>query len=221
MHGRDAFWMPASALECFDVIVQCPGSFYNHAVMPIARGRQFLSNYIDPRHMDADEWRFFAELIRWARANRDDLGEPLVFGGDPAEREAYGYAHLSAERRLYFARNPWIEETSVTLPEPEETLDRELRVLYPSPGVMARVAAGSPLPTVPLGPYELVVLEAVPTRRGPQAPVLREAPVEWRPDGSPTWQRTIFEPDPPAYGPSWSCPDGDAGSLLIIEGEAW
>jgi len=47
LEGRSSFLMPSSALQCFDVIVQCPGAVQNHAVMAIGRGRWFISSYIE------------------------------------------------------------------------------------------------------------------------------------------------------------------------------
>ena len=38
LDGRDSFLMPSSALQCFDIIVQCPGVFQNHATMAIGEG---------------------------------------------------------------------------------------------------------------------------------------------------------------------------------------
>ncbi len=115
--GRDAFLMPSSALECFDIVVQCPGEFQNHAAMAIGRGHWFQSTYINPRFMDEGEWRFFADLCRWARANRNFLQDPTPLGGDPTDRKPYGYAYSSPKRGLFFVRNPWIEEASLKLPD--------------------------------------------------------------------------------------------------------
>jgi len=219
VRGRDAFWLPSSALECFDIIVQCPGDFDNHAVMSIARGHGFLSTYINPRFMDADEWRFFADLVSWARANRDALQEPAIFGGDPAQREPYGYAYRSGDRSLFFARNPWVEEAAISLPEPSRLPARELRLLYPHRKVLCRTGPGSQLPPVRLGPYELLVLEAVPTRRALLAPALPPDPgVAWEVEEAPVFERTVYESDPPAYGPSWTSPHGDADTVLTFAG---
>ena len=94
LRGRGSFLMPSAALQCFDIIVQCPGAFQNHAAMAVGRGRWFISSYINPKFMDEAAWRFFADLMRWARHNREFLREPLPFGGNPERRQAYGYAFL-------------------------------------------------------------------------------------------------------------------------------
>ncbi|MBM3497510.1 MAG: hypothetical protein FJX74_02460 [Armatimonadetes bacterium] len=219
LRGGDAFWMPSSALECFDIIVQCPGEFRNHAVMAVARGHWFQSTYINPRFMDAGEWGFFAELIRWARAHREQLQNPVVFGGDPTLRQAYGYAYPAEARSLYFARNPWIEEAEVALPEGPDLPARELRTLYPCREVLGGAEAGGALPAVTLGPYESVVLEVVPTVRGRGRPPMSPPPgATWRATEGPILERLVFRDERPAYGPSWTSPDGDADSALVVSG---
>lgn len=163
LNGRNAFMMPSAALQCFDIIVQCPGAFQNHAVMAIGRGRWFISNYINPKYMDAGEWRFFADLMRWARANRDFLQEPVPFGGKPEDRQAYGYWFSGAARQLYCLRNPWIEEAELALPAlPESGTRWRLQTLYPRRMVLGHVSGGAPFPWVRLGPYETLMVEAVP-----------------------------------------------------------
>jgi hypothetical protein len=223
LQGREAFLLPSAALECFDTIVQCPGDFENHGVMAVARGHGFQSTYINPKYMDADEWRFFAELMRWARANREFLQEPLPIGGDPAQRQAYGYAYRAPGRELVFARNPWIETASLELPQSAGAEARELRLLYPRRQVLGYLAAGAPLPALHLGPYELAVLEAVPSvASSTVAPVVAlapvVAPVAWTARGAVGFERLSFDPAVPAFGPDWSSPDGDAAELLVYGG---
>ncbi|MBI2302596.1 MAG: NPCBM/NEW2 domain-containing protein [Armatimonadetes bacterium] len=239
LRGRDAFWMPTSALECFDIVVQCPSDMRNHAVMAIARGHWFQSTYINPRYMDEGEWRFFAALMRWAREHKGELQDPVVFGGDPAKRQAYGYAYLGAEHACYFVRNPWMEETAVRLPGPLPLLAKEgagggpatpmtghgaqggvsheIRLLYPVREVLCRLPSGSPPPSVTLGPYELMVLEAVPTTQPPRAPAAPPKPgVTWTAEAPPACERRIYAAEPAAYGPSWSSPEGDAEQALVV-----
>jgi len=221
LRGREAFLMPSAALECFDIIVQCPGDFENHGVMAIARGHWFLSCYMNPKYMDGGEWRFFADLVRWARANRDMLQEPLPMGGDPAERKPYGYAYTKGDRQLCFVRNPWIEQGAMQLPEGTDAPAREVRMLYPRREVLCRVAAGRPLPSVPLGPYELALIEVVPTQRPPRE-MLERRPSEviMASSGPAKIERVVYEQEPAAFGPDWTCPDGDATVEVVFSGAA-
>lgn len=214
LRGQDAFWMPSDALECFDTIVQCPGDFANHGVMAVARGHWFQSTYINPRFMDAAEWRFFADLMRWARANRETLRQPLIFGGDPAERQPYGYAYLSGERQLLFVRNPWMEEARIALPLAATESIREVRCLYPAPETLASIVAGEGNPEVPLGPYETLVLEVVPADAAYPSAERSDPGLAWRPDRPVGFERVTYEPEPAAYGPDWSSPQGNAPEVL-------
>lgn len=215
LEGRDAFLMPSSALQCFDVIVQCPGAFQNHAVMAMGRGRWFVSCYINPQFMDCEEWKFFADLIAWARHNREFLQEPLPIGGDPAQREAYGYAFSGMERYLYCLRNPWIEETTLALESPEfEETTCEFRMIYPRRELLARQSRETPL-AVGLGPYETVLVEALPTSHTPTGSLARPQPrVDWRHAANPTIERVRFSDETPAFGPSWTSPVGDTADLV-------
>ena len=187
LEGRGSFLMPSSALQCFDIIVQCPGAFQNHAVMAIGRGRWFISSYINPRFMDAESWRFFAASMQWARHHRAFLQEPVPFGGKPERREAYGYAFLGDARQIFCVRNPWMEETTLALPGlVRSTNNVEVRMLYPRPTVIARLAPQAAPPNLPLGPYETQLIEMIPSERSVVAPVARPAPnVDWHPSDQP------------------------------------
>lgn len=222
LEGRNSFLMPSSALQCFDIIVQCPGAIQNHVVMALGRGRWFLSSYINPKFMDAEEWRFFADSMRWARHHRTFLQEPLPFGGNPAKREPYGYAFLGSTRQILCARNPWMEEASLALPGLVRTTNRvELRLLYPRAALIARLSPNTAPPKLPLGPYETQLIEVIPTEQPPVGPHPRPAPaVTWNPSHEPRIEGTEFAPDPPALGPSWMSPEGamDRQSSLLVEG---
>lgn len=202
--GDDAFWLPSDALECFDVIIQCPGEAYNHLVMAVARGHWFHSTYINPRFMDAEEWRFFAELMRWTRAHRDELRQPVLLGGSPRAREAYGYAYVGAERTLCFVRNPWIEPATIALPSRGPGT---LRWLYPR-----REATAAPA-EVELGPYELAVIEWT-----DQHSIRGLEPPPYTPANADAWdsthERIVYDPEPAPFGPDWTSPDGDAAEIL-------
>ena len=228
LRGRQAFLMPSAALECFDIIVQCPGAFQNHAAMAVGRGRWFISSYINPKFMDAEAWRFFAGLMRWARHNREFLREPIPLGGDPERRQAYGYAFLGGSRQVYCLRNPWMEQASISLLRPfDSARNIEARMLYPRRGLIARLAPNTPLPSLPLGPYETQFVEVVPTDQPPSKPEPQPAPAFlWQPAGEPRLEPAL-DNAPAASSPAQTPADGprkerarfSAGGRLIL-GEA-
>jgi len=220
--GRARFLMPSSALQCFDIIAQCPGPFQDLAAMAVGRGRWFISCYINPRYMDTDAWRFFADLMAWARYHRQDLQEPVPIGGDPARREAYGYAFLGQDRHLLCLRNPWIEAATVALPAPPAGPGNlEVRLLYPRRAVLMRLAAEAPAPSLSLGPFETQFIEVVRTAL-PPSPAVAEVPPEvtWQPGRAPEIESVVFAPEPPAFGPAWTSPDGESDhcTRFVAEG---
>jgi hypothetical protein len=215
LNGRDKFLMPSSALQCFDLIVQCPGAFQNHAVMAIGRGRWFISSYLNPKFMDETEWRFFAGLMRWAREHRKFLQEPLPIGGNPEDRHAYGYWFDHPQRQIYCVRNPWIQEAEFMLPEvpalPEGAAAWQLRMIYPRRAWLPAIPSGT-FPALRLGPYETLMFEAVPvTAAAEPTPVPAAPEVTWTPTDQAALQRIIYEGDEPPLGPSWTALDGTGG----------
>ena len=221
LRGRGSFLMPSAALQCFDIIMQCPGAFQNHAAMAVGRGRWFISSYINPKFMDAEAWRFFADLMGWARHNREFLREPLPFGGDPERRQAYGYAFLGESRQVYCLRNPWIEETNLSLLKPfASTRNLEVRMLYPRRGLLARLAPGEPLPDSRLGPYETQFIEVTATSQPPaKSPPRPEPSVRWQPTREPRLEHLVFDDTPAPFGPDWTSPDGGQKDLLRFTAE--
>ena len=227
LEGRDAFLMPGSALQTFDIVIQSPGAFQNHAVMAIGRGRWFISCYINPAFMDAEEWQFFAELMTWARHNRQFLQEPIPIGGNPSLRQAYGYAFREKKRELYCLRNPWMEETFIDIPRsPMNTDPREVRSLYPRRENIAKLKAEESLPGIHLGPYETKFIEIV-TIDMQKIPEVEnqtqnsKVSVTWNPSQPFSVTSTLFKDEPQAFGASWSCPEGDTKEtrMLKLEGD--
>jgi hypothetical protein len=161
--GQEAWLMPTQALETWDIVYQTPGEFRNTAVMAIGRGRWFVSSYIKPELMKPADWDFFAALIRWARHNKQFLGNAWMFGGDPANRDAYGYMFRNPAKDVYCIRNPWIEERTIELPLPATTTEaRDVRMIYPRRAVIARIEPGSERARITVAPYETIILETVP-----------------------------------------------------------
>ncbi len=160
---RDRWIMPTQALETIDIVVQSPGDFENLAVMAIGRGRWFISTYLKPELMPAKNWDFLAALVRWARANKQFLGDAQMIGGNPEEREAYGYMFHNPDKDIFCLRNPWIETREIELPACTSVREaRELRMIYPRRETVARLEPGGEPRRFVLGPYETVMLETVP-----------------------------------------------------------
>jgi hypothetical protein len=161
--GQEAWLMPTQALETWDLVVQTPGEFENTAVMAIGRGRWFVSSYIKPDLMKPEDWDFLAALMRWARGHKEFLGNAWMFGGQPEKRETYGFMFRNPAKDIYCVRNPWIEEGFIQLPAPAAgTPARDVRMIYPRRGTVARIEPGGKGPRIAVAAYETVMLETVP-----------------------------------------------------------
>lgn len=161
--GQEAWLMPTQALETFDIIAVTPGEIQNMAVMAIGRGRWFLSTYFKPELMQLEDWDFFAALVRWARENKQYLGNAWQFGGHPETREAYGYVFRNPGKDLYCVRNPWIVPREIVLPaSPAATESYEVRMIYPRRQTVGRIAPGSEGLKLTVGPYETMFFDTIP-----------------------------------------------------------
>lgn len=164
---RERWIMPSQALETIDIVVQSPGEFENLAVMAIGRGRWFISTYLKPELMSDKNWDFLAGLVKWARANKQFLGNARMIGGRPENREAYGYVFHQADKDIYCVRNPWMEERTIELPVCTSIREtRDLRMIYPRRELAARIIPGGENPRIVLAPYETLMLETVPASGG-------------------------------------------------------
>lgn len=223
LEGRNAFLMPSSALQTFDIVVQSPGAFQNHAVMAIGRGRWFISSYINPAFMDPVEWQFFADLIKWARDNRKSLQEPIPIGGNPKLRQAYGYAFRDNKKEFYCLRNPWMKETYIDIPRsPMNTSPREVRSIYPRREKIAKIKEGKSIPKIHLGPYETKFIKIV-SLKVQKTPEMEnnfkkpEVSITWNPTQPVSVTSTILNDEPRAYGPDWTCPEGDTKEIRMLK----
>jgi hypothetical protein len=186
--GQEAWLMPTQSLETWDLIVQTPGDFENTAVMAIGRGRWFVSTYIKPELMTPQNWDFFAALIRWARYNKQFLTNAWQFGGNPANREAYGFMFRNTAKDVYCVRNPWIEERYIQLPAPANSTERrDVRMIYPRRATLARIEPGGETPRIAVAPYETIMLETVPVDESRAVRGTTPEPPSALMSGTPQW----------------------------------
>jgi len=164
----DEVWLPQSALQYFDIVHCDPAEgFANHAAMAFGRGRSFLSSYINPRFMTADDWRIYAGLLRWARRNQEILRNTVVLRSRVERGDPYAYAHWLGMRGLIAVRNPSNESKEYALDlraaeAPPELAEAVCYTQYPyRRGIAAGLSARSTL-VLRLAPWELLFLEILP-----------------------------------------------------------
>lgn len=161
-------WLPQNALQYFDIVHCDPGTgFPNHAAMAFGRGRFFVATYLNPLFMTEEDWRIYAGLLRWARANRDLLRNTVVLPSRVERGEPYAYGHWLGVRGLVAVRNPSNETKQYTFGlratgAPSELADAVCYTQYPyRTGIATGVTAKGTI-TLKLAPWELLFLEIVP-----------------------------------------------------------
>ncbi|HLW81917.1 MAG TPA: enterotoxin [Candidatus Acidoferrales bacterium] len=69
-------------------------------------GTQLQEMYISHDLLSLSDWDALAEAARWSRRNADILVDTHWHGGDPAQREIYGWASWSPRGGIITLRNP-------------------------------------------------------------------------------------------------------------------
>lgn len=198
-------WAPQNALHYFDIVhVDAREGFPNHAAMAFARGRFFVSTYLNPKVMNEEDWRVYAGLLRWARANRDLLRHTRVLPSRVEAGEPYSYAHWRGRRGILAVRNPANEDQEITLDLEQAGAPKTLRqavcyTQYPyRKGIAAGLDGGSRI-RLRLAPWELLFLEIAPRAELAETVVI-----------GARWYR---EPG----GDAWMAPDDGVESVRVIE----
>jgi hypothetical protein len=122
--------------------------------------------------------RFLGEVAIWTKRNAILYRKFQLLGGEPSQRQPYGYSHGDGHGRSLIAlRNPWIEPRTFEL-----TIDARLdlgivteplyaTVVYPYRECIGQIGYGATL-SVPLRDYDVVLLEVrTKSRQFTDAPV--------------------------------------------------
>jgi hypothetical protein len=137
-----------------------------------ATGTQLQEMYITPSLLSNENWDDLAEAANWARANSDVLVDTHWVGGDPAKLQVYGWAAWTPTKGILTLRNPSDHPQGIVL-----TLAKAFDL---PAGAPAQFSAHSPWTSdkntkalelnsakphkFMLQPFEVLTLEAVPTR---------------------------------------------------------
>ena len=114
------------------------------------------------------EWDAIGSALKWAKDRFNVLSSTFMIGGDPTQREAYGYVHFNGSNGVLALRNPFITPTHITIHLSGEygvdlmASNLVLEKIYPYRWISPRLfAAGSTL-EIPLDGYESAVFELYP-----------------------------------------------------------
>ncbi len=164
----DEIWLPQNALQYFDIIhCDAAAGLPNHLAMAVGRGRFFLPVYINPKYVSDAEWKFFAGLLRWARANQGLLRQTIVVPSRVEQGQPYCYAHWQGRRGMAVVRNPSNESRPYRLDlkaagAPADLADAVCYAQYPyRKGIATDVGAAAVVP-IQLQPWELAFVEITP-----------------------------------------------------------
>ncbi len=162
----------------------------NNLVVNFSRGISMWELYISPQIISPEEWSSLRHTIRWAEANSSVLlANTTMVGGDPAERECYGYFHYSAPKMILTVRNPYIQPAVFRMKldyehgwlKPGKETYLPLTV-YPYRAVEQPWLGYGDTIEVRLSGYETRVIELI-RADGVDFPVARGARFDFAPDG--------------------------------------
>ena len=132
-------------------------------------GNMMYELYISPEILSPEEMDVLGNVTKWAMANAHPLlDNSTMVGGDPAQREPYGYVHSNAEKSIVTLRNPFVRPRTMKLKIDEENgfqkFERTQRVgsIYPYRRLLAAGVPWGGTITVNLQGYEQVVAEMFP-----------------------------------------------------------
>jgi hypothetical protein len=128
--------------------------------------------YLQPGRLTEDDWQVLAESAKWSRSNSDVLVDTHWIGGDPSKLEVYGYASWSPRKGIVMLRNPDDQPhefaldigAAFELPPGAPTRYSLKSPWAEDSGKSALTAEAAKPLRVPLDPFEIVVVDAVPTQ---------------------------------------------------------
>jgi hypothetical protein len=142
--------------------------FTNDVVFYVARGISMIELYISPDLLNEGEWNAIGGAINWAKDRYQVLSDTHMIGGDPTNRETYGYVHFKESRGILALRNPAITPTHVLIHlSGEYGLDPQasnlvLEKVYPYRWISSKLYASGTTIDIPLEGYESAVFELYP-----------------------------------------------------------
>ena len=172
------FWFPLSNLMTHGIIkgyLERLGSetetlekFTDDVNLYFARGVTMYELYISPNILNDGEWNAIGNAIRWAKDRFDILKHTQMIGGNPENRESYGYVHFSGSRGILALRNPFIDHSQLKVKlDPAFGLDSKasslvLEKVYPTRWISPRLYSAGTEIEIPLNGYETAIYEIYP-----------------------------------------------------------
>ena len=129
-------------------------------------GNMMYELYISPDILSPEEMDVLGNVTKWAMANAHPLlDNSTMVGGDPAQREPYGYVHSSADKSIITLRNPFVRPRTMKLKIDEQNGfqkfegTQSVAVEYPYRKLAAPAVKFGDTVTFDLDAYEQLVAE--------------------------------------------------------------
>jgi hypothetical protein len=142
--------------------------FTNDAVFYVGRGISMIELYISPDLLSEGEWNAIGGAISWAKDRQAILSNTHMTGGNPTNREPYGYVHFNSSRGILALRNPYITPGHLVIRlSAEYGLDPKasnlvLEKVYPYRWISPKLYASGATIDIPLEGYETAIFELYP-----------------------------------------------------------
>ena len=142
--------------------------FTDNALLYFARGVSMYELYVSPDILTSGEWQALSKSMKWAKDRFEILKNTEMIGGDPGEKQPYGYVHFKGNHGIIAVRNPYIApEILPVILSPAMGLDPEasslvLERVYPSRWISPQLYAAGVQIELPLDGYETAVYEIYP-----------------------------------------------------------
>ena len=173
-------WFPVANLMTHGIIkgkLEMLGSpdepldkFTDDVLLYVARGVSMYELYISPDIMSDGEWTSIARSLAWAKDRFPILMHTEMVGGNPLQRQAYGYAHFDRMNGIIAARNPVVESQQLhvvlttALGLAADAADLVLERVYPTHWIAPRTYRAGDTVSVTLDAFETAVYEMYPLK---------------------------------------------------------
>ncbi|MCX6248149.1 MAG: alpha-galactosidase [Bacteroidetes bacterium] len=145
--------------------------FTNDAVFYVARGISMIELYLSPDLLSEGEWNAIGGAISWAKDRQSILANTQMIGGDPTNREPYGFVHFKGSGGILALRNPFITPSTLRIHLGSEYgLDPRasnlvLEKVYPYRWISPSLYASGITIDLPLEGYETAIFELYPLQQ--------------------------------------------------------
>jgi hypothetical protein len=147
--------------------------FRDEVVHYYSVGNMMYELYISPEILSPEEMDVLGNVTKWAEANAHPLlDNSTMVGGDPAQREPYGYVHSNADKSIITLRNPFVRPRTMKLKIDEENGFAKFEgtqlvgSIYPYRRALAQAVRFGDTFSIDLQGYEQIVAVMLPQGSG-------------------------------------------------------